>query len=151
MRTGGDCTMTPNAQMGTPSAAALRMQRSRQRRRQGGVMVNLEVGPGVIADLVALGWLPAADRGDKEALTLALNFLIERAIGARVAPPTGSHDQLGFMCTLKPATIETLVTFGWLPADQGDDLGSIIRAFRRFAGRALDVARNSGPDRWYIA
>ena len=50
------------------------------------------------------------------------------------------------------STIEALITFGWLPVDQQDDLGSIARAFRRFAGRALDVARNGkGPDDpWYF-
>jgi hypothetical protein len=133
------------------ASGAERMRRSRQRRRKGDVMVSLELGSAAIEDLVSLDWLSADDRDHKESLSRALTGLIERGIRARVAPPTGSHDQLGFMCALKPATIETLVTFGWLPADQRDDLGSIIRAFRRFAGRALDVARNSGPDRWYIA
>jgi hypothetical protein len=35
-------------------------------------------------------------------------------------------------------------------ADQQDDLSAIAKAFRRFAGRALAVARNCGLDRWYI-
>jgi hypothetical protein len=48
------------------------------------------------------------------------------------------------------STIETLVTFGWLPVDQHDELDSIVKAFRRFAGRALAVARNCGLDQWYI-
>ena len=47
-------------------------------------------------------------------------------------------------------TIETLVVFGWPPPGQGDDLGAIIAAFRRFAGRALIAARNGGLDRWYF-
>ena len=134
----------------SPSPAALRMRRARDRRRQGDVIVRIELGSCAIADLVALGWLPAADRDDKDALRRALTGLTGRGIRARVTPPTGQHDQLGFMCTLQPATIETLLTFGWLPVDQQDNLESIVRAFRRFAGRALDVARNRGPDRWYV-
>jgi hypothetical protein len=49
----------------TPSE---RMRRSRERRRLGGVSVSLEVGSHVIVDLVALGWLSAPDRADKDAL-----------------------------------------------------------------------------------
>ncbi len=75
--------------MGATSAAALRMRRSRERRRQGDVIVSLEVAPGAIADLVALGWLVVSDRGDKDALTRALVDLIGRAIELRVTPTTG--------------------------------------------------------------
>jgi hypothetical protein len=143
--------MTPRSEMIAPSAAALRMRRSRERRRQGDVMVNLEIGPNMTADLADLGWLPAPDRVDKNALARALTGLVERAIRSRVTPPTGSHDQLGFMCTIQRSTIETLVSFGWLPADQQDDLGAIVKAFRRFAGRALDVARKGGGlGQWYF-
>jgi hypothetical protein len=55
-----------------------------ERRRQGDVMVSLEVGPNMTADLAGLGWLPAPDRADKDALAHALIELIERAIGVRV-------------------------------------------------------------------
>jgi hypothetical protein len=54
------------------------------------------------------------------------------------------------MCTIQRSTIETLVSLGWLHSDQQDDLAAIVAAFRGFAGRALVVARNGGPDRWYI-
>jgi hypothetical protein len=66
------------------------MRRSRERRRQGDVIVSLDVGPKVTVDLVDLGWLPAPDC-DKDALTHALIDLIERAIRARVIPSTGSE------------------------------------------------------------
>jgi hypothetical protein len=85
---------------------AERMRLSRERRRQGDVIVNLEIGRGAIAHLALLGWLPTSDC-DKDALTRALINLIERAIATRVTPPTGSHDQLGFMCTIQRSTIET--------------------------------------------
>ena len=39
------------------------MRRSRERRRQGGVIVYLEIGQVSIADLVALGWLAVPDHG----------------------------------------------------------------------------------------
>ena len=67
--------------MTAPSLAAVRMRRTRERRRQGDVIVSLEVGPKVTADLVELGCLPAPDRGDKDALTRALIELVERALG----------------------------------------------------------------------
>jgi hypothetical protein len=134
----------------SPSLASLRMRRARKRRRQGDAIVSIELGRGAIADLVALGWLSAANRDDKAALIRALTALIERGIQTRVTPQTGSHDEFGFMCTLRPATVETLTAFGWLSVDQQDEAESIVTAFRRFAGRALDVARNRGHDRWYI-
>ena len=143
--------MTPRSGMTAPSPGALRMRRSRERRRQGDVIVSVEVGPNMTADLADLGWLAEPDRVDKSALARALTGLVERAIRSRVTPPTGSHDQLGFMCTIQRSTIETLVSFGWLPDDQQDDLGAIVKAFRRFAGRALDDARKGGGlGQWYI-
>ena len=128
----------------TPSSpAALRMRKSRERRRQGSVIVNLEVGPDMTADLVNLGWLSEAARGDKDALAHALFGLIEQAIRARVIPMTSSEEgKVSFFYELKPSTIETLIDLGWLRADQRDDLAPIVTAFRRFAGRSLEVARN---------
>jgi hypothetical protein len=82
--------MTPRSEMTAPSAAALRMRRSRERRRQGDVMVRLEVSPSATADLVALSWLLAPDRVDHDALASALGGLINRAIAMRVTPSTGS-------------------------------------------------------------
>jgi hypothetical protein len=83
--------MTPRSGMTAPSPSALPMRRSRERRRQGDVMVRLEVSPSATADLVALGWLPAVDRVDKGALARSLVGLIDRAITMRVAPSTGSE------------------------------------------------------------
>jgi hypothetical protein len=77
--------------MTAPSPAALRMRRSRERRRQGDVMAILEVGPSATADLVALGWLPAPDCVDKDILARALVGLINRAIEMRVTPRKGSE------------------------------------------------------------
>ena len=136
--------------MTVPSSAALRMRRSRDRRRQGDAIVSLELKPKVTADLVDLGWLPARDCGDKDALARALTGLIERAIEVRVNPAPGSQGKVSFMLEIQRGTTDTLVNFGWLPADQRDDLSAIVTGFRHFAGRALTVARNSGPDRWYI-
>jgi hypothetical protein len=68
--------MTPRSEMTAPSAAALRMRRSRERRRQGDVMVSLEIGPNMTADLADLGWLPAPDRVDKNALARTLTGLV---------------------------------------------------------------------------
>jgi hypothetical protein len=64
--------------MGALSAGALRMRRSRERRRQGHVKVSLEVASGATTDLVALGWLTSTARVDKDALAGALVGLVER-------------------------------------------------------------------------
>jgi hypothetical protein len=78
------------------------MRRSRQRARRGDVIVSLEVGPKVTADLVDLGWLPAPDC-DKEALTHALIDLIERALEVRVGPALGSPGKISFMLEIQRA------------------------------------------------
>ena len=49
-----------------PSAAAARMRKSRERRRQGETIVSLKLGSSDISDLAALGWIPAAVRTDKK-------------------------------------------------------------------------------------
>ena len=40
-----------------PSAAAARMRKSRERRRQGETIVSLKLGSSDISDLAALGWM----------------------------------------------------------------------------------------------
>ena len=116
--------------MTVPSSAALRMRRSRDRRRQGDVIVSLDV--------------PAPDC-DKDARSHALIDLIDRAIRARVTPSAGSEEgKVCFFCEIKRSTIDTLVELGWLRAERRDDLAAIVTAFRCFVGRSLDVARNSG-------
>ncbi len=133
--------------MGAPSAAALRMRRSRERRRQGDVIVSLEVGPNVTADLADLGWLPTSDWVDKDVLARALIDLIERGIEVRVTPASNSQGKVSFMLEIQYSTIETLVALRWLQADQRDDITAIVTAFRRFAGRSLEIARNGWGDR----
>ena len=130
--------------MTVPSSAALRMRRSRDRRRQGDVIVSLDVGPKVTTDLVELDWLRAHVCGDKDALTHTLIGLIERAIEVRVTPALGSPGKTSFMLEIQRSTIDTLVELRWLQADQRDDLAAIVTAFRRFVGRSLDIARNGG-------
>jgi hypothetical protein len=83
--------------MTAPSLAAVRMRRTRERRRQGDVIVSVEVGPKVTADLVELGWVPAHVCGDKDTLTRALTEFVERAIEVRVTPALSSPGKVGFM------------------------------------------------------
>jgi len=141
---------SPEIMKTTVSPAALRMRRSRERRRQGDMVVSLTVGPSETTDLVGLGWLPVPGCGDKDALTSALIELVER--GDRVACNPGAElaGQSQLHARNPTRHDRHVVAFGWLPADQQDDLSAIAKAFRRFAGRALAVARNCGLDRWYI-
>src|SRR5437016_2445533 len=83
------------------------MRRSRDRRRQGDVIVSIDIGPKVTADLVGLGWLPPSARGDKGVLVRALIDLIERAIEVRVTPAPSSQGKVGFMLEIQHCTIET--------------------------------------------
>jgi len=129
--------------MTAPSLAAVRMRRTRERRRHGDVIVSVEVGPKVTADLVELGWLEH-DCGDKDTLTRALTEFVERAIEVRVTPALSSPGKVGFMLEIQHSTIDTLVELRWLRAERRDDLAAIVTAFRRFVGRSLDIARNSG-------
>jgi hypothetical protein len=48
------------------------------------------------------------------------------------------------MLEIQRSTIDTLVELRWLRADQRDDLAAIVTAFRQFARRSLDIARNRG-------
>jgi hypothetical protein len=126
------------------TSGAERMRRSRQRHRQGNTIISLQLGRREMADMIALGWLSEAACGDKHALTNAAFGLIERAIRAGVTPITGSEQpKVSFCCDLKSSTIETLIDLGWLKADQRDNFAAIKTAFRRFAGRSLEIARNS--------
>jgi hypothetical protein len=88
--------MTLRSGMTAPAPGTLRMRRSRERRRQGDVIVKLEIGPNMTADLVVLGWLPAPDRVDKDALALALVGFIKRAITMRVTPSTMESESVCF-------------------------------------------------------
>jgi hypothetical protein len=73
--------------------------------------------------------------------------LIRRATELRLTVAAGSEGKVSFVCDIKHSTIETLVALRWLRADQRHDLAAIVTAFRRFAGRSLDIARNGGGDR----
>jgi hypothetical protein len=88
--------MTSRSGMTAPAASTLRMRRSRERRRQGDVIVKLEIGPNMAADLVALGWLFAPDRVDKDALAPAIVGLIDPALALRVTPSTMESESVCF-------------------------------------------------------
>jgi hypothetical protein len=119
------------------------MRRLRERRRQGDVMLSLDVGCGAIAILVKLGWLPEADRGDKGAVTHALIDLYNRAAQVRLTPSIRSQDRLSFMCELGPEEISGLIQLRWLQRSQRDDRVAVENAFRRFVRYVLDVTRNT--------
>jgi hypothetical protein len=92
-----------------PSAAAVRMRESRERRRQGDVIVSLKLGSSEISDLAALGWMPVAGGGDKDALCRALTALIGQVIGLRVTPSTTASESTRFepfCATAGPSVVE---------------------------------------------
>jgi hypothetical protein len=93
------------------------MRRSRARRWRGEAIIALEVGPALIAGLVALGWLSEDDKVDKGAIARALTQLAERALWANVTPAAGSQGQVCFACDLRDSSIHTLIDIGWLPTE----------------------------------
>jgi hypothetical protein len=132
----GDAIVTGDARI---TSGAERMRRSRERRRQGDRVVNLEVGSGAIADLVALGWLSVAGRGDEDALNQALSKLVERAIELRITSALGAPRKLSFLAEIPADTIERLISHGWVTADQRDYPGAIVAALRRFVGGVFEI------------
>ena len=132
-----------STQSHAPSGGARRMRRLRERRRRGDVMVSLDVGPGAIAALIKLGWLPEDYRGDKGVVTRALIDIYDRAIQVRLTPSVGSQDRLSFVCELDLGEISGLVQLRWLQGSQQDDHAAVENAFRRFVRYALNATRNT--------
>ena len=127
--------------MTAPSPAALRMRRSRERRRQGDAIVSLELKPKV-SGRPGLAARTRLRQGSPHACA-------DRSYRAGDPGSCEPIDGLGggkvcFFCEIKRSTIDTLVELRWLRADQPDDLAAIVTAFRRFVGRWLDIARNGG-------
>ena len=74
------------------------------------------------------------------------DVLIEARLEEAGAPPQ-VHLEAGLdpiMLEIQHSTIETLIALRWLRTDQRDDLTAIVTAFRQFARRSLDIARNGG-------
>lgn len=66
-----------------PSAAALRIHRSRERRRNGLTVVTIELRAAEIATLRRMGLLAEADAGDPAAIAKALGRLLDRWLSPR--------------------------------------------------------------------
>ena len=70
--------------MTTPSSAAVRQRRLRERRRRGTRIVSVEADVDLIADLELLGLIGPGDRGNPDALSFALMLLLSDAIESRI-------------------------------------------------------------------
>lgn len=70
--------------MSSPTQAALRQRRLRERRRRGTRIVAVEADVDLIADLELLGLIGPGDRGDPGALSFALMLLLSDAIEHRI-------------------------------------------------------------------
>jgi hypothetical protein len=66
----------------TRTAASARMRASRERRRRGAVLVEIEVDTGILNRLIATGMLTAEQRMDREAVGAALLGLARAPTGA---------------------------------------------------------------------
>ena len=102
------------------------MRKSRERRRQGDVIVSLKVGSSEISDLVALGWMPATGPADTDALCGPLIELIKQAIALRVTPSTTPSDGTHFApsCATVTGCDEALSPGLGTSAEPGEVLGS---------------------------
>ena len=72
---------------------AARMRRSRQRRKDGGALVTIDLDAASIARLIALGWLPENRQRDRGAVSVAFAAFAQHAlgIGERLADQPGPH------------------------------------------------------------
>ena len=73
----------PNDRASAPSPGAERMRRHRWLRRQGAVNVNFVIGADAVQRLINLGWLPSAERANRDAVTSAVVRLAAHALGLR--------------------------------------------------------------------
>jgi hypothetical protein len=71
---------------GPVSAAALWQQRRRWHQEHKLVSISIDLAPDAIDNLIRLGWLGAAERGDKDALAAAVIGSAGRAISQGVRP-----------------------------------------------------------------
>lgn len=71
--------------------AATRVRRSRQRRRDGIVLVRFEVHSGGIALLAELGWLDPAETQDPAAVRAAFEAFVNAAGAEGVTSPATSR------------------------------------------------------------
>ena len=62
------------------TTSAERMRRLRERRREGAVVVSVEIEPQAITELTRLGWLAPWQRSDPEAVADAVLDLGARAL-----------------------------------------------------------------------
>ena len=98
------------------SPAAVRMRRSRCRKRYGAVPIPpLDVLPDIIERLARLGWIDPnkAKKADAKAIGTALLSLAEEALKAGATPPKGEARLIAFR--LAPESIQAMVDYQWLP------------------------------------
>jgi hypothetical protein len=60
-----------------PTPGATRMRRYRDRRKRGGMLIEIELSPDALDDLVALHWLDPAKRQDADAVAAAVILSLE--------------------------------------------------------------------------
>jgi hypothetical protein len=60
---------------------AERMRQSRQRRKDGGVLVTIDLDAASIARLIAFGWLPEDRQRDRGAVSAAFAAFVRHALG----------------------------------------------------------------------
>jgi hypothetical protein len=71
-------TVAPRLQ--SPSPGAKRMQRLRDRRRQGRIFFGFELEPWAVSGLVELGWLAGSRRDDHAAIVHAFHRFVGYAL-----------------------------------------------------------------------
>jgi hypothetical protein len=69
-----------------PSPGAVRTRRYRERRKQGNMLLEIDVYQGGIDCLIEFGWLRDVDRSDRRAVTDAFLRFTRRAFELRIKP-----------------------------------------------------------------
>jgi hypothetical protein len=79
-------TISTGEAPGPVSAAASWQRRRRWRQKHKLISISIDLAPDAIDNLIRLGWLAAAERGDKDALAAAVIGIAGRAISQGVRP-----------------------------------------------------------------
>ena len=74
------------AKIPSQSPGAIRMRRSRDRRKRGAVVLQAEIEATMIEALISCGWLHSLERDDRVAVTSAIGAIVYQALNGGMQP-----------------------------------------------------------------
>jgi len=101
-------------------ASTIRTRRFRDRKKRGAIILQAEIQPDMVAQLVQLGWMHASESRDRSAVTAAIGACVLHSLSAGLKPPAPDRAYVpvdvraveAAACWLKPGTAITAETAG---------------------------------------